>query len=273
MTTTATAPQDRPVEEKLLLAKSDGIATITFNNPERHNAVSLEVWQRMDMLLTELAQDPSLRVLIVTGAGGKAFVSGADISKFESERATADAVATYNATSAAAYEKLYHFPRPVIAKIHGYCIGGGCALAVCCDIRVCTDDAKFGIPAAKLGLGYGYAGIKKLSELVGPSRAMELFYTAARFDAAYAHDIGLVNRVVARDEIESHVDELARNIAGNAPMTIATVKAVVREIGKPEAARDLDKLDAMVKACFASQDYVEGRRAFMEKRPPQFQNK
>jgi enoyl-CoA hydratase/carnithine racemase len=264
-------PSKEPTtEEKLLARRSGGVAEIVFNNPAKHNAVSLEMWQRMQSLLTEFAADPALRVLVISGAGGKAFVSGADISKFESERASMDAVKVYNTNSAAAYEQLYNFPKPTIAKIQGYCIGGGANLAVCCDLRICTADAKFGIPAAKLGLGYGFPGVNRLAAIVGISRAMELFYTARQVTADDALSMGLVNRVVPTADIDSTVTEWTDMIAANAPLTIRTIKAVAREIGKPESKRDLGKLDRMVEECFASQDYIEGRRAFMEKRKPKF---
>jgi enoyl-CoA hydratase len=265
-----TASGEAPVEEKLLAKRDGAVGHIVFNNPARHNAVSLAMWQRMQKLLSEFAADASLRVLVVCGAGGKAFVSGADISKFESERASMDAVKVYNAASAAAYELLYNFPKPTIAKIQGYCIGGGMNLAVCCDLRICTEDAAFAIPAAKLGLGYGFVGVHRLAEIVGISRAMELFYTARQVRAAEALQIGFVNRVVPAGEIDAAVEETTRAIADNAPLTIATIKAVAREIGKPPADCDLAKLERMVEACFASNDYIEGRRAFMEKRKPRF---
>ena len=215
-------------EDKLYARREGAVAHVVFNNPARHNATSLEMWQKLDQVLSELADDPAIRVLVVSGAGGKAFVSGADISKFETERATKDAVERYNATSAAATAKLYNFPKPTIAKIQGYCIGGGMNVAICCDVRVCTEGAKFGIPAARLGLGYGYTGVKRLAEVVGVSRAMELFYTARHVPAAEAHGFGLVNRVVPDADIHAAVNEWAGMIAENAPMTIATIKAYVR---------------------------------------------
>ena len=264
------AEVEAPVEEKMLGLKNGSVAEIVFNNPARHNAVSLDMWERMTKLLADFAADPGVRALVVSGAGGKAFVSGADISKFEKQRSTAEGVAHYNSISSKAYETLYNFPKPTIARIQGYCIGGGMNVAVCCDVRIATDNSKFGIPAAKLGLGYGYPGVRRLSEIVGISKAMELFYTARQFTAAEAEAMGFLNQVVPVDGLDAAVATMTGQIAENAPLTIATIKAVAREIGRPAAERDHAKLDRMVAACFASEDYIEGRRAFMEKRKPQF---
>ncbi|WP_376095287.1 enoyl-CoA hydratase [Roseomonas sp. CCTCC AB2023176] len=257
--------------DKMLARIEDGVAWMTFNNPERHNAVSMEMWVAAEKILAEFAADPAVRVLMVTGAGGKAFVSGADISKFESERGSKEAVDAYQAQTKRVYDALAAFPKPVIAVIRGHCIGGGAGLAACCDIRLCNEGASFGIPAAKLGLGYPLEGIRRLVQLVGPSFAKEMFFTARRFTATEAREMGFVNRVLPDDGLEDAALEMAQTIAGNAPLTVASVKFIVGESLRPDP--DEAACDASVRGCFASEDYVEGRRAFMEKRKPAFQGR
>jgi enoyl-CoA hydratase/carnithine racemase len=256
--------------DKMLSRKEDGVGTLIFNNPERHNAVSLEMWEAASDYLADFASDKAIRVVVLTGAGGKAFVSGADISKFESERSSKEAVDRYNVAVDKANTAVYEFPKPTIAMIRGYCIGGGVGLALCCDMRICSDNSKFGVPAAKLGLGYGYKGIKKLVDVVGPSFAKEIFYTARQFTAAEALQMGLVNRVLPPDDLEKYVKDYAETIAGNAPLTVDAVKFIVGQVVTDESKRDLQKCADLVAQCFASSDYSEGRKAFMEKRKPQF---
>lgn len=256
--------------DKIITRQDGEIARIVFNQPEKRNAVSLEMWEAVEAAVSRFAADPSVRILILSGAGGKAFVSGADVSKFESERASEEAVAHYNATTKRVYDLVEAFPKPTIAQIDGFCVGGGVALALCCDLRICGAGSQFAIPAAKLGLGYGYSGLKRLVDVVGPSFAKEIFFTARRFDAEEARIMGLVNRVVPDGEVEAAAEETARTIAANAPMTVASVKFIVGQTLAPESERDFAACDARVKACFDSQDYVEGRRAFLEKRKPNF---
>ncbi len=256
--------------DKMLSRKDGRVGYVIFNNPERHNAVSLEMWARTSEILDAFAKDDEVRVVVITGAGGKSFVSGADISKFESERASLEATKVYNATVAKANETIFDFAKPTIAMIRGYCIGGGLGLAVCCDLRICTDNSKFGIPAAKLGLGYSYPGVKRLVDLVGPSFAKEIFFTARQFDAEEARIMGLVNRVVPTAELEDYVKNYADTIASNAPLTVKTAKFIANQTVKDESKRDLARCAELVEACFKSNDYTEGRRAFMEKRKPQF---
>ena len=256
--------------DRMISKKDGGIGWMIFNNPERHNAISLEMWSAALEIMADYAADPAVRVMVVAGSGGKAFASGADISKFKDERQQAEAVAHYQATTQKAYETLQGMPMPTIAMIRGYCIGGGTAVAVCCDLRICTENAKFGVPAAKLGLGYGLARARPLVDLVGPAFAKEMFFTGRQFDAREAERMGLVNRVVADDKLESVVEEMARTIAENAPLTVRCAKLVVGESLKDPSARDLEACERAVEACFASSDYKEGQAAFMEKRKPKF---
>jgi len=256
--------------DKMLARKEGGVGILTFNNPERHNAVSLEMWEATKRILDGFAADDNVRVVVLTGAGGKAFVSGADISKFASERATLEASRAYNVKSDAAYSSVADFPKPTIAMIKGYCIGGGVGLAVCCDLRICSDNSRFAVPAAKLGLGYGYSGLKRLVDIVGASFAKEIFYTARQFDAQEAQTMGLVNRVVPGGELEAYVKSITDMICANAPLTIKAVKFTVGEMLKDESKRNLARSVELVEQCFASRDYTEGRTAFMEKRKPVF---
>ncbi|MSO68344.1 MAG: enoyl-CoA hydratase [Pseudolabrys sp.] len=256
--------------DKMLSRKEGGVGYLTFNNPERHNAVSLEMWEAASGILADFAADKAIRVVVLTGAGGKAFVSGADISKFESERSNKENIDHYNVAVEKANTAVYEFSKPTIAMIRGYCIGGGVGLALCCDLRICSDNSKFGVPAAKLGLGYGFTGIKKLVDVVGPSFAKEIFYTARQFTATEALQMGLVNRSMPDAELDAYVKNYADTISGNAPLTVDAVKYIVGEAVKPESKRDLKKCADLVAQCFASSDYVEGRKAFMEKRKPAF---
>jgi enoyl-CoA hydratase len=253
---------------KILSATDGAIGTLTFNNPERHNAMSLDMWRAATTVLEQFEQDAAVRVIVLTGAGGKAFVSGADISKFESERNTLDAVAEYNVAVDRFSQALGECSKPTIAMIRGYCVGGGVGIAVNCDLRIANEAARFGVPAAKLGLGYGYANIRRIMDLVGPQFTTEMLLTARQFDSAHAAQTGLVNHVVPDGEIEQYVRDLAETIAGNAPLTIQAVRRIVRELRRDQP--DVAACDALVKRCFESADYREGRSAFMEKRKPVF---
>jgi enoyl-CoA hydratase len=259
--------------DKMLARKEGRVGTMIFNNPERHNAVSLEMWQAAAKILDDFATDQDIRVVVLTGAGGKAFVSGADISKFEDERATREAVQRYNSTTEKVYSSVATFPKPTIAMIQGYCIGGGLNLAICCDLRFCSEGSRFGLPAAKLGLGYGYAGLKRYIDTVGPAHTRDIFFSARQIPAAEAVAMGIVNRVLPDAELASFVETYARGVAANAPLTVQAVKQISLEVLKPESERDLKRAADLVARCFASEDYVEGRRAFMEKRDPVFTGK
>jgi enoyl-CoA hydratase/carnithine racemase len=259
--------------EKLVARKEGGIGWIIFNNPARHNAVSLEMWQSLTQVLNAYAADPEIRVIILKGEGEKAFVAGADISQFKEKRSSPEAVQHYNETADEATRALRAATKPTIAMIRGYCIGGGTGIAVSCDIRVAAEDARFGVPAAKLGLGYRFDGIKRLADVVGSSFAAEIFYTGRQFNGQEALQMGLVNRLVPVAEIESYTLELANTIVNNAPLTIASVKRALLEYSKDPDKRDLDRCQKMVDDCYVSEDYKEGQTAFMEKRKPVFKGR
>jgi enoyl-CoA hydratase len=259
--------------ERMIAEKDGAIGWMIFNNPERRNALSLDMWQAMPVILEHFERDPDVRVVVLKGAGDKAFVSGADISQFEKQRSSAESIAQYDKIAEVANAKLQDYRKPVIAMIHGFCIGGGVGVALHCDLRIAADSARFGVPAARLGLGYRWAGVKKLVDLVGPSFAKEIFFTARHFSAAEALTMGLINRAVPEAELESYVRNYCALIAENAPLTMEAVKGVVGELAKPGAQIDRAHCEALVARCFDSQDYIEGRRAFMEKRRPAFSGK
>jgi enoyl-CoA hydratase len=256
--------------ERMIAEVEGAIGWVTFNNPARRNAMSLEMWQAVPVILDQFERDPAVRVIVLRGAGDKAFVSGADISEFEQNRATPEAIQRYDEIGVGAMSRIEAATKPTIAMIQGYCIGGGLGIALACDLRIAAEDARFGIPAARLGLGYRWAGVKKLVDLVGPAYAKEIFYTARQFAAAEAQGMGLVNRVVPRAELESQVRSYCTMIGDNAPLTLAAVKGVVAELGTPHAEIDRARCEELVRRCFSSADYTEGRRAFMEKRKPVF---
>ncbi len=266
-------PALQNLTENLVAKKEGAIGWIVFNNPARHNAVSFEMWQALPIVLDAFARDPEVRVIILKGAGEKAFVAGADISQFKEKRSSEEAVQAYNAAADNASKALQECPKPTIAMIRGYCIGGGTAIAVNCDIRIAADDARFGVPAGKLGLGYRFVGIKRLADVVGPAFTAEIFFTARQFNAQEALQMNLINRLVPAAELERYTLDYAGTIAGNAPLTIASIKRALIEYLKDPAQRDLALCQKMVDDCYKSEDYKEGRTAFMEKRKPVFKGR
>jgi enoyl-CoA hydratase len=255
---------------KMLAAKDDGIGLITFNQPEKRNAMSREMWTGLGEILDEFSEDRSVSVVIMTGAGHKAFVSGADISQFEKNRNSADAQVEYDRATGVGRDKLHAFSKPIVARIRGFCMGGGLAIAMATDLRIASGDSQFGIPAARLSIAYAPDAVKRLIDLVGPAHARMILYTAKRIDAAEAERIGLINTMTTEEALNDVVLDVARTIADNAPLSVAASKLTINEMLKDESQRDMAAIKRMGEICFNSADYKEGRTAFMEKRPPRF---
>jgi enoyl-CoA hydratase/carnithine racemase len=255
---------------KILQSVTEGVGVITFNNPEKRNAMSLEMWEGFGNALVELRDNPDVRIVIMVGAGDKAFVSGADISQFEKTRHNAEASEEYSRRSAAQRALLADYPKPTIACIRGFCLGGGMQVAMLADIRIASDTSQFGIPAAKLGIAYGYDGLRNLVSLVGPSWARLIMYTGMRIDAAEGLRIGLVDRVIPDAGLWDATMDIATTISGNAPLAIKAAKITIAQVLKDPEQRDMDAIKQIGTACMDSEDFREGRCAFMEKRKPKF---
>lgn len=258
---------------KVWLDEDGSTLQIQFNNPDRHNALSVDMWEAVVPLLKTAQGDDRIRLVVFSGAGEKAFVSGADISQFEDLRAAQEAVSRYESMAEQALMGIYNFSKPTLACIRGYCIGGGVNVAMSCDIRIASSDAVFAIPAARLGLGYRYSALKNLVDLVGPAMAKDLFFTARRIDANEARNIGLITRVCEINELPALQAEYKKALAENAPITVCAGKAIIAEILKASPEVDHDQCRQLIRDCFESEDYSEGRRAFMEKRKPIFRGK
>ena len=256
--------------DKVILRKEEAIARIVLNNPARLNAISMDMWDSLDRIIDDVSGDAAIRVVVISGAGGRAFSAGADISEFDRRHADAAAVRRASARDAEVCAKLENLEKPTIAEIEGYCLGGAVAFALCCDLRICSDNSRFGIPPAKLGHCYEPHGIERVMNTVGLANTREILFTARQFSAQEAYEMGLVNRVVSRSDLSGYVRNYAETIAANAPLTVQAVKRITCELGKEPAARDLTLCDALVAECYASEDHREGRRAFMEKRKPVF---
>ena len=259
--------------ERMAAHSQDGVGWMIFNQPARLNALSLDMWRGITDILAAYSADDGVRVVVMRGAGGKAFASGADISEFDSKRGSAAQKQEYDRIADRANRALASFAKPLIALIEGYCIGGGLATALFADVRFATPDARFGIPAARLGLGYAYEGLAKLARIVGPAHARDILFSARRLNAAEARQMGLVNFIAERAQIEAEVLAYAQGMADNAPLTLKASKAALDAWERGATQADLQAVEALVNACFDSQDYQEGRQAFRDKRKPGFQGK
>lgn len=255
---------------KIIATVENGVGWITFNHPERRNAMSLEMWKGLGDAVEAFQEDSEVRVVVMRGAGGKSFVAGADISEFDQHRANAEQKKRYGEIAARAHTGLTRLTKPLLAMIEGFCIGGGLALALSADIRFATNGSTFGIPAAKLGLGYEYDGLAALARLVGPAVTKDILFSARFLAADEALRVGLINFAVDTAELEQRVRDYAARIANNAPLTIHAAKAAVRLFEQYSSAVDGAEVAALVDRCFDSDDYKEGRTAFLEKRVAQF---
>ncbi|HEY2132517.1 MAG TPA: enoyl-CoA hydratase [Acetobacteraceae bacterium] len=258
---------------KMLAETEDGVGLITFKQPARRNAMSVAMWHGFSEILDRFAADDGVRVVVLTGAGNKAFGSGADISEFEQQRGDAAARRKYDELTSAGRAKLAAFSKPVIARIRGFCVGGGLGIAMHADLRIAAMDSMFGIPAPKLGIAYSFDMVRKLVSLVGPAHASHLLLTGTLIDSAEAQRIGLVNRVVSDEQLSDAVLDLAREIADNAPLSVRAAKLAVTQAARPAHDQDAEAVDAAVAACFTSEDYREGRTAFLDKRVPRFRGR
>ena len=256
--------------ERIVARKEGAIGWLVFNNPAKHNAISMDMAEAVPAVMRGFEDDPEIRVIVIAGAGEKAFAAGSDISGFESVRADPQKNKHYNDVNERSYNAVYECTKPTVAMIRGYCIGGGLDFATSCDVRFCSDNAVFAVPAGKLGLGYGHEGILRFGRVIGYMRARDLFLSGRRLGADEALRLGLVHRVIPLAELEAETTAYAQSIADNAPLTLAAIKRAFLEYEKDPALRDLASAQAMIDACFKSADYVEGRNAFAAKRKPQF---
>ena len=256
---------------KLRVERDGPVGRLVLDNPERRNAIGADMWRAIAPAMAGFNADASIRCIVIRGEGTQAFAAGADISEFEKNRSSEGDVKDYEAATSAAHHAIESSPKPVIALIHGFCVGGGLAVALSCDLRYADASSRFAIPAARLGLGYGVHGMGRLVATVGHAVAREIMFSARRYDAGEALAMGLVNRVLPDAELDAYVRKVALELAANAPMTIAASKAVINALAEPRG--DFSAAEAAVARCMKSEDYVEGRRAFMEKRAPAFKGK
>ncbi len=253
--------------ETLIVERRGRVAVITINRPDKLNALNIQTRREGAAALDELRDDSEIRVVVITGAGDKSFVAGADIVEFEGRTAVTQRDVM---TGRSLFTAVDGFPKPVIAMINGFCLGGGCELAISCDLRVASERARFGQPEIKLGIIPGGGGTQRLTRLVGESKAMEMILTGEMIDAQTALTLGLVNRVVPHEELEARTMEMANLIAGMSPVALRLAKEAVKTAARSTLDEGLRREVDLFAICFSSKDKDEGVRAFLEKRTPEF---
>jgi enoyl-CoA hydratase len=257
----------------LRVEKRGAVGWIIFDQPARRNAINAAMWRGIAPAMEQFDRDPEVRCVAFRGADTEAFSAGADISEFESSRASGASVGQYDGLLDQVLHSIQGSPKPSVAMIYGFCLGGGLEIAVACDLRYCADSAQFGIPAAKLGLAYNVEGHKRLLETVGHARAREIMFLGRRYNAQEALAMGLVHKVLPGGQLEGFTDKLLSDLSANAPLSILNSKTIIEEYVKSTGAPDQARMQAAIERCAKSADYAEGRRAFMEKRKPQFRGR
>lgn len=258
-------------EGRITLDVAEGVARLTFDHPRRLNAITAAMWRALATTLSAVEDDPAIRVLLLEGAGDRAFCTGNDISEFDTLRADPEAAARYNELQHVVADRLRALTKPAIAAIHGHCLGAGLEIALLCDLRLCSAQASMGVPAVKLGLPYRAEDIVKLLDAVGEAAAREMVLLGRRYGAQDIHRLGLVHRLLPdQAALRAEADSMAAELAANAPLSLAAAKIAFRALARRDAPPDLGLAQSWADRCYASADYAEGRRAREEKRAPRF---
>lgn len=258
---------------RLGVEKRGAVGWIVFDQPAKKNAINGAMWRGIPEAMAKFDADAEIRCVAFRGTGTEAFAAGADISEFEKVRAGGSEVSEYDGLLDRVLHSIQDSRKPSVALIHGFCMGGGLEVALACDLRYCGETAQFGIPAAKLGIAYNVEGHKRLLETVGHACAREIMFLGRRYGAQDALAMGLVHRVLPDASLESYVDEVIATLLANAPLSIANSKTILEEYSKSAGTPDHARMQAAIERCAKSEDYQEGRRAFMDKRKPQFRGR
>lgn len=258
---------------QIIYSKDGAVGRVMISNPKKFNAMNLEMWLTLPKVLKELDSDPQVRVIVVSGEGDRAFISGADISEFDGLRDAQAAQDKFNAAVSGAYNAPSECQKPVIASIRGICFGGGLGFAAACDVRLCSEDAIFRMPAARLGLGYDPEGVKRFMDVIGLANTADIFYSARQFNALEAQRMGFVSQIMPSQELELLTNAYVQMVSENAPLTMAAAKFAMNECLKPNEQRNHKRANELFEHCYTSADYAEGRLAFAQKRTPLFTGK